>query len=92
MAAAEKMPEMDVDLVITVDCGITAFEEVKYITDNNIDIIITDHHECRESVPDALAVVNPHRFDCAYPFKELAGVGVAYNCLKPFPKNEYSGL
>jgi len=39
MAAAEKMPEMDVDLVITVDCGITAFEEVKYITDNNIDII-----------------------------------------------------
>jgi len=86
MAAAEKMPEMDVDLVITVDCGITAFEEVKYITDNNIDIIITDHHECRESVPDALAVVNPHRFDCAYPFKELAGVGVAYKLLEALSK------
>jgi len=81
-----------VDLVITVDCGITAFEEVKYITDNNIDIIITDHHECRESVPDALAVVNPHRFDCAYPFKELAGLVLPTNCLKPFQKNEYSGF
>ncbi|WP_265442933.1 single-stranded-DNA-specific exonuclease RecJ [Acetivibrio straminisolvens] len=82
MATAQKMPAMDVDLIITVDCGITAFEEVKYITGNNIDIIITDHHECRESVPDAYAVVNPHRLDCTYPFKELAGVGVAYKLLE----------
>ncbi len=86
MAAAKKMPDMNIDLIITVDCGITAFEEVKYITGNNIDIIITDHHECRESVPEALAVVNPHRLDCTYPFKELAGVGVAYKLLEALAK------
>lgn len=86
MVTAEKISDMDIDLIITVDCGITAFEEVKYITDKNIDIIITDHHECRESVPDACAVVNPHRLDCTYSFKELAGVGVAYKLLEALAK------
>lgn len=78
VGAVDRILEMDIDLMITVDCGITAFEEVKYITDNNLDIIITDHHECKESIPLAYAVINPLRPDCTYPFKELAGVGVAF--------------
>ncbi|WP_409969732.1 DHH family phosphoesterase [Bengtsoniella intestinalis] len=64
-------------LLITVDCGITGFEEVEYANKLGMDVIITDHHACQETVPPALAVVNPHRFDCPYPFKHLAGVGVA---------------
>jgi len=66
-----------VDLIITVDCGITAVEEAEYAKELGVDLIITDHHECKEVLPDAVAVVNPHRSDCGYPFKSLAGVGVA---------------
>jgi single-stranded-DNA-specific exonuclease len=69
-------------LIITVDCGITAVEEVEYINRQGIDIVITDHHECGEILPDACAVVNPHRHDCEYPFKELAGVGVVYKLIQ----------
>jgi len=66
-----------VTLIITVDCGITAVEETQYAKGLGVDVIITDHHECKEVLPDALAVVNPHRKDCRYPFPCLAGVGVA---------------
>ena len=66
-----------IDLLVTVDCGITAVEEARYARDLGIDLIITDHHECKEALPEAVAVVNPHRSDCPYPFKCLAGVGVA---------------
>lgn len=66
-----------VTLLVTVDCGITALEEVDYARELGMDVVITDHHECRESLPAAAAVVNPHRPDCAYPFPHLAGVGVA---------------
>ena len=66
-----------VDLIVTVDCGITAREEAEYAKELGVDLIITDHHECKDSLPDAVAVVNPHRPDCSYPFKCLAGVGVA---------------
>ncbi len=65
-------------LVITVDTGITAIEEVKYAKTLGVDFVITDHHECRAELPEAVAVVNPHRPDCKYPFKELAGVGVVF--------------
>lgn len=65
------------DLIITVDCGITAIEEVAYAKDK-IDIIITDHHLPRESLPKALAIVNPNQPECPYPFKSLCGVGVAF--------------
>ncbi|MHB8919055.1 MAG: single-stranded-DNA-specific exonuclease RecJ, partial [Desulfocucumaceae bacterium] len=65
-------------LVVTVDCGISALEEVaRNRAENGPDIIITDHHEPPPELPGAAAVVNPKRPDCAYPFKELAGVGVA---------------
>lgn len=70
-----------VDMIITVDTGITAIEEARYAKEQGIDMVITDHHSCRETLPDAYAVVNPHRDDCAYPFKNLAGVGVVFKLL-----------
>mgnify|MGYP005797790249 CR=1 FL=1 len=69
--------EQGVSLLITVDCGITGVEEAEYAKSLGMDLIITDHHECKELLPDAAAVVDPHRSDCEYPFKCLAGVGVA---------------
>ncbi|MBQ5583593.1 MAG: single-stranded-DNA-specific exonuclease RecJ [Ruminiclostridium sp.] len=75
--AVDYLAEQGVDLVITVDCGITAVHEVEYAREKGVDFIITDHHECKEEIPKALAVVDPHRKDCPYPFKDLAGVGVA---------------
>ena len=64
-------------LIITVDCGITAVEETALANSLGIDVVITDHHACKEELPPAAAVVDPHRPDCPYPFKGLAGVGVA---------------
>ena len=64
-------------LIITVDCGITAVEEARLAGQLGIDVVITDHHACKEELPPAAAVVDPHRPDCPYPFKGLAGVGVA---------------
>ena len=73
--------EEQVKLIITVDTGITANEEVLYAASRGIDMVITDHHECHAELPSAVAVVNPHRPDCPYPFKELAGVGVVFKLL-----------
>ena len=67
-----------VNLIITVDCGITAIEETELCKELGIDLVITDHHECKEVLPDAIAVVDPHRPDCGYPHNTLAGVGVAF--------------
>ena len=79
--AIEKIAEMGTGLIITVDTGITAGEEVNFAREKGIDIIITDHHECKDVVPDAVAVINPKRTDCTYPFKDLAGVGVAFKLI-----------
>lgn len=65
-------------LMVTVDTGITAIEEIAAANRLSLDTVITDHHECRPELPAALAVVNPRRADCTYPFKELAGCGVAF--------------
>ena len=64
--------------MITVDTGITAIEETAYAKTLGIDTVVTDHHECREELPAVEAVVNPHRANDPYPFKELAGVGVVF--------------
>jgi len=69
-------------LIISVDSGITAFEEADYIKRRGIDFIITDHHEPQVVLPDALAVLDPKRNDCDYPFRELAGVGVMFKLLQ----------
>ena len=67
-----------VSLIITVDCGITAVEEAHLCKELGIDLVITDHHECKEQLPEAVAVVDPHRPDDHYPHKNLSGVGVAF--------------
>lgn len=79
--AIDILIEKKVDLIITVDTGITAVEEVDYLNEKGIKVIITDHHSCKEKTPNALAVINPKQEDCKYPFKELAGVGVAFKLL-----------
>lgn len=68
----------NVKVVVTVDCGITAIEPVKYCRENGIDVIICDHHEAKAEHPNALAILDAKQDDCAYPFKELSGCGVAF--------------
>lgn len=75
--AMRTLHERGVSLVITVDCGITGVEEVDFAATLGMDIVVTDHHECKDELPRAAAVVDPHRPDCPYPFKHLAGCGVA---------------
>ncbi len=70
-----------VDLIITVDTGVTAVAEAEYASSIGIDMVITDHHSCRETLPNVKAVVNPHREDSDYPFLNLAGVGVVFKLL-----------
>ena len=65
-------------LLITADCGTTSFEEVELCNRLGMDVIVTDHHRCRQQLPPALGVINPKREDCKYPCSELAGVGVVY--------------
>ena len=67
-----------VKLIVTVDCGITAVEEAELCRELGIDLVITDHHECKDTLPLAAAVVDPHRPDCTYPHRNLSGVGVAF--------------
>ena len=80
-SAINTLKERGVELIITVDTGITAMEEVAYATALGIDTVVTDHHECRPELPEACALVNPHRADDAYPFKDLAGVGVVFKLI-----------
>jgi single-stranded-DNA-specific exonuclease len=72
------LTERDVRLIITVDCGITSVDPVRQAIERGIDVIVTDHHLPPELLPAAAAVLNPKQPGCAYPFKELAGVGVAF--------------
>lgn len=76
--AVERAAKADVNVLITVDCGITAVSEVKLAKTLNIDVIITDHHEPLEVMPEAFAILNPKVEDSGYPFRDLAGVGVAF--------------
>ena len=76
--ALHQLKDEDVKLIITVDCGITAIEEAELCRQLGIDLVITDHHECKDTLPCAAAVVDPHRPDGGYPHKNLSGVGVAF--------------
>ena len=78
LIAIRLLHEQGVKLIITVDCGITAIEEAQLCKTLGIDLIITDHHECKDTLPDAVAVVDPHRNDGGYVHKNLSGVGVAF--------------
>ena len=75
--AIQGLRDKGVTLMITVDCGITGNEEIDFAASIGMDVVVTDHHECKENLPRAVAVVDPHRPDDTYPFKYLAGVGVA---------------
>ena len=76
--AIHQLHKEGVKLIVTVDCGITAVEEARLCRSLGIDLVITDHHECKDTLPEAVAVVDPHRPDCGYPHKNLCGVGVAF--------------
>lgn len=75
--AINRIARSGAQLMVTVDCGITAVGEVEFARTQNLDVIITDHHTCKDELPRAYAVVNPKRADSDYPFAALAGVGVA---------------
>jgi len=77
-SALRNLASQGAKLIVTVDCGIRSIEEVSYGDRLGLDIIITDHHSVPERLPPALAIINPKQADCLYPFKELAGVGVAF--------------
>lgn len=77
--ALKKIKDSGGELVITVDCGITAFEEIKFAISINLPVIITDHHNLQgKKVPEALAVINPKRIENEYTFESLAGVGTVF--------------
>jgi len=76
--AIAQLAAQGVTLLITVDCGITALDEARRCAELGLDLIITDHHECKGELPEAVAVVDPHRPGDPYPHRGLAGVGVAF--------------
>lgn len=93
--AIKKIKEQDYDLMITVDCGISGIEEIKYCTELGLDVIVTDHHEPGDKLPECLAVVDCKRKDNKYPFNQLAGVGVVFKLIQAIsmkinlPEKEY---
>ncbi len=81
MSAIDQLKQSGTEFMITVDTGITAAKEAEYAKELGIEMVVTDHHECHGDLPSVCAVVNPHRPDCPYPFKELAGVGVVFKLI-----------
>lgn len=80
--AIEKIKQQGCDLMITVDCGISAINEINYASSLGIETIITDHHEPGNEIPKAFAVIDNKRKDSKYPFRELAGVGVVFKLIQ----------
>ncbi|MBW7455457.1 DHH family phosphoesterase, partial [Paenibacillus sepulcri] len=76
--AIDLAAEAGVKLIVTVDTGISAVEQINHANSLGIDVIVTDHHEPPHVLPDAWSLINPKQEDCSYPFKGLAGVGVAF--------------
>jgi len=88
ISAIDILKSHKVNLIITVDCGITAHDEARHAKELGLSLIITDHHECRGELPEADAVVDPKRHDCGYPNKALAGVGVAFKLICALDNSE----
>jgi single-stranded-DNA-specific exonuclease len=70
--------DLGAKLFLTCDCGISAHDQVLLATSLGMEVVVTDHHQIAETIPEAVAVVNPHRADCLYPFKELSGAGIVF--------------
>lgn len=88
--AVDKLNEQGIKLIVTVDNGISAIEEIEYAKSFGIDCVVTDHHKAGDILPNAVAVVDPHRTDCNLHFKEWAGVGVAFKVVCALEKGDYS--
>jgi len=82
----------DFSLIIALDCGIKAVEKVAYATEKGIDFIICDHHKPGDEIPDAIAVLNPKRVDCEYPYKELCGCGVGFKLIQALASNRNQNI
>lgn len=82
IAAIDKIANQKDTLIITVDCGISAIDEIDYANSKGLEVIVTDHHECGEVLPNAVAIINPKRPNTQYPFAQLAGVGVAFKLIQ----------
>ena len=91
-SAIQKLANQDVKLIVTVDNGISAIEEIDYAKTLGIDCVVTDHHKVGDTLPDAVAVVDPHREDCNLHFKDWAGVGVAFKVVCALEKGDYSEI
>ncbi len=95
MEALKKFREQGASLVVTVDCGINSVGEVEWASGNDLDIIVTDHHQPLEKLNGAVAVLNPLQEHCPYPFKEMSGAGIAFKLVsalmekvgEPFPEH-----
>ena len=88
--AIRTLKEQECDLIISVDCGITSIKEVELANELGIDVIITDHHEVQDEIPNAYAVINPKQEQCQYPFDMLCGCGVAFKIIQALtPKEEF---
>jgi single-stranded-DNA-specific exonuclease len=83
MTGVEWAAENNIDLIITLDCGITAVAEVEWANDLGIDVVVTDHH-LPAVLPQAYAILNPKQPGCAYPFKELSGCGIGYKLVQAY--------
>ena len=84
--AIDYASENNFDLIIALDCGITAIKQVKYAKSLNIDFIICDHHNPAKTVPNAVAILNPKQIDCTYPYNELSGCGVGFKLIQAYCK------
>lgn len=82
LTAIEKAKDEGIKLIVAIDCGITAYDKVEYAKSFGIEFIICDHHQPPEQIPDALAVLDPLRVECPYPYKFLCGTGVAFKLIQ----------
>lgn len=87
-AAINYIKDKGADLIVTVDCGVANYKSVKYANEKGLEVVITDHHWVPEKLPEAVAVVNPKQPGDVYPFKNLAGVGVAFKLVQALLRDE----
>ena len=90
--AVKELAEKGVSLIVTVDNGISAVEEAKLIKELGMELVVTDHHQPPEVLPNALAVVDPHRADCSSPYKDISGVGVAFKLCAALDDGSYDAV
>lgn len=80
--AIERLSQGGAQLIVTVDCGSLSIDEIAYAKKLGVDVIVTDHHNLGDTLPDAVAVINPKRTDHTYPFRDFSGVGVAFGLVR----------